>query len=179
MLFRSEDLYITDSDGFIQIRVLKDQAVKMLNAEGKFNQGINYCYYIIGNEFPVRDPYEMICRSADTIRENFKEASKKQPFLETMQYTHRMLNAKDINNMLFNTNSLIYRKQLQKDFIEWAGNMGFHGLDQALLLLEEQIFLIALQRYNIKLYKTENQLWGWESLQELEDEIAGIFIENI
>lgn len=174
-----DGMYITDSDGFIQIKVSIDQAIKMLNAEGKFNEGINYSYYVIGNDFPIQDPYEMICRSAKTIRGNFEAASQKQPFLETMQYTSGILNAKDINNMLFNTNSLMYRKQLQKDFIEWAGSLEFHGLDQALPLLEEQIFLIALQKYNIKLYKTENRLWGWENLQKLENEISDIFIENI
>lgn len=172
------EMYITDSDGFIQIKVLKEQAIKMLDTEGKFNQAINYSYYAIGNKFPILDSYQMIYRARKTIRENFKEASKKQPFLETMMYIHDTLNAKDVNNMLFNTNSLMYRKQLQKDFVEWAGALGFRGLDKAISMLEEQIALIALQKYNLKVYGKQNRLWEWERLQELEDGISDIFIEN-
>ena len=49
----------------------------------------------------------------------------------------------------------------------------------ALELLERQISLIALQKYHLKKYKTENILWDWKQLQKLEDKIADIFIKNL
>ena len=111
-----------------------------------------------------------------TIVNNFSEARKKRPFIEAGGYASEMMNAKEINNMLFNTNSMMYRKQLQKDFLAWYQNMGYRELDLILPYLDDQIMLIAKQKYYIKKFKTENKKWYWEKLQVLEDAIADIFI---
>ena len=176
---REDMIYVTDSDGFIQIPISGTQAKKMLNSDGEFNEGINFCYYVFGKQIPVKDHSQAILRANKIIRKNFIRASEKQPFLEVEAYTRKTLNAKEINNMLFNTNSLMYRKQLQKDFIIWHQSVGFTGLELALELLERQISLIALQKYHLKKYKTENILWDWKQLQKLEDKIADIFIKNL
>ena len=173
-----DSLYITDSDGFAQIKIMKEQAIKMLNADEKFNNGVNFCYYLIENDFCNLNWDNILNNTRTTIRTNFSIARKNMPFLEARKYVSERLNAKEINNMLFNTNSMMYRKQLQKDFVKWYQKKGYNELNIVLPYLDEQILLIAKQKYFIKKNKIENQKWYWEKLQSLENTIGDIFIAN-
>lgn len=175
----SENISISDSDGFEYIKITKKQSLKMLNADGKFNEGINYCYYLLENDYSNLDWDKILSNIRCTIVRNFSEAKGTASFIKAGRYAAEMLNAKEINNMLFNTNSMMYRKQLQKDFVRWYQKMGCGELAMVLPYLEEQIMLIAKQKYNIKKYKMENKKWCWNELQELENMIADIFITNL
>lgn len=178
-IMNSENIHISDSDGFEYVRITKEQSLKMLNAEGKFNDGINYCYYLLENDYSNLNWESILDNTRKTIVNNFIEARKASPFIEVERYIQGILNAKEINNMLFNTNSMMYRKQLQKDFLEWYQNMGCGELNMILPYLEDQMVLVAKQKYYIKKYKTENSKWYWKQLQALEDAIADIFITKL
>lgn len=172
----AEEICISDSDGFEYIKVTRGQSLKMLNAEGKFNKGVHYCYYLLENDYADLNWEKILANTRKTIVRNFLEARKMRPFIEAGGYAGEMMNAKEINNMLFNTNSMMYRKQLQKDFLAWYQNMGYREIDSILPYLEDQIMLIAKQKYYLKKFKTENKKWCWEKMQILEDTIADIFI---
>lgn len=170
---------ISDSDGFEYITISKEQASKMFNSEEKFTENVNYCYYCIENAFYDIDWSYTIHKLSNTIVKNFSEAQKVFAFIKAGEFAINMMNAKEVNNMIFNTNSLMYRKQLQKDFLFWYSKKGFGSLHQIMPFLDQQLLVIAKQKYYLKKYKTENKKWYWEELQTLENTICDLFIDKL
>lgn len=175
---RGDTLYVSDSDGFVQIPITKAQAVKAFNTDEIFNDGVNFCYFLLHKDIPTKCDAEMIQKARDVIRNNLIVASKKKPFLEVSKEVERILNAKEINNMIFNINSLLYRKQLQKDFVSWYHSAGFSGLEEVVPLIDRQMYLIALQKVSLSNYNPSSIRWELPQIQKLEDQIADIFINN-
>ena len=170
---------ISDSDGFEYITITKEQASKMFNAEEKFNDNVNFCYYLIERDFSDIDWAYTIHNLSNTIVKNFSESQKELAFTKAGEYAINMMNAKEVNNMLFHTNSLMYRKQLQKDFLLWYNESGFGSLHHILPFLDQQLLVIAKQKYYLKKYKTDNHKWCWEELQTLENTICELFIDKL
>lgn len=78
---REDMIYVTDSDGFIQIPISGTQAKKMLNSDGEFNEGINFCYYVFGKQIPVKDHSQAILRANKIIRKILSGLLKNSRFL--------------------------------------------------------------------------------------------------
>ena len=173
-----DTLYVSDSDGFIQVPITKAQAAKAFNSGEIFNDGVNFCYFLLRKEIPPVQDAELIAKVRNVIQENMIEASKEKPFLNVRKEVDRVLNAKELNNMIFNINSLLYRKHLQKDFVSWYHSVGFSGLDGVVPLIDQQIYLISRQKVSLSSYDPNTIRWELPQMQELEDQIADIFINH-